>query len=153
MPEPITISPPEGSEAEWCARLMSSLGPWKKYGRTFELCLQRIHDPEYLVWIARQGATPCGFIIIHPRGVAGSPYIASVGVAPEFQGQSIGTELVTAAERHFPAARNIFLCVSDFNPRARVLYERLGYAVVAEFDDYVTDGTTEFLMRKRLQPR
>jgi ribosomal protein S18 acetylase RimI-like enzyme len=153
MSEGITISPPEGAEAEWCARLMSSLDPWKRYGRTYDLCLQRVHDPEYLVWVARRSATPCGFIVIHPRGVAGSPYIASVVVAPGFQGQGIGAGLVLAAERHFPAARNIFLCVSDFNPRARALYERLGYAVVAEFDDYVTDGVTEFLMRKRLQPR
>jgi ribosomal protein S18 acetylase RimI-like enzyme len=140
-------------EQDWCARLMSSLDPWKKYGRTYEQCLERVRDPEYLVWIARKGGEPCGFIVIHPRGVAGSPYIASVGVAPEFQGQGIGAELVLAAERHFPQARNIFLCVSDFNPRARALYERLGYRLAAELDDYVRDGITEFLMRKRLQPR
>jgi ribosomal protein S18 acetylase RimI-like enzyme len=153
MADALTISPPQGADAEWCARLMSSLDPWKRYGRTYEACLERIRDPEYLVWVVRRAGAPRGFIVIHPRGAAGSPFVAAVAVAPEAQGEGIGAALLGAAERFYPEARNIFLCVSDFNPRARALYERLGYRVVAELDDYVTGGITEFLMRKRLPAR
>ncbi|MEA2338755.1 MAG: hypothetical protein QOE82_2762, partial [Thermoanaerobaculia bacterium] len=37
---------------------------------------------------------------------------------------------------------------SSINPRARQLYERLGYKLVGELDDYITRGHSEFLMRK-----
>lgn len=43
-----------------------------------------------------------------------------------------------------------FLCVSSFNPRARALYERLGYELIGELKDFVIDGASELLMRKRL---
>jgi RimJ/RimL family protein N-acetyltransferase len=39
-----------------------------------------------------------------------------------------------------PQAKNLFLCVSSFNHRARALYERLGYAALAELEDYVIPG-------------
>jgi ribosomal protein S18 acetylase RimI-like enzyme len=133
---------------------MASMDPWRRLGRTLDLCRQRMNDPEYLIWIACCGGAPCAFLVLHPRGMAGSPYVASIGVAPGFQGRGIGAWALARAEEHFtPGARNIFLCVSSFNPRARALYERLGYSVIVELDDYVVDGLSEFLMRKRLQPQ
>jgi ribosomal protein S18 acetylase RimI-like enzyme len=54
------------------------------------------------------------------------------------------------AEGRFPEARNIFLCVSDFNHRARILYERCGYKQVGVLENYVVEGHAELLMRKRL---
>ncbi len=56
---------------------------------------------------------------------------------------------MTFAESHiFRRSPNVFLCVSDFNPRARAFYERLGYALVGALPDYVAPGHTEWLMRK-----
>ena len=38
--------------------------------------------------------------------------------------------------------------VSDINPRAMSLYERLGYVKVGTWENYNIIGQTEFLMRK-----
>jgi ribosomal protein S18 acetylase RimI-like enzyme len=62
--------------------------------------------------------------------------LIAAGVAPEFRGHGIGTALMAAAEelvcsRGFEA---IVLGVEDSNPRARRLYERLGYDAFATDD-------------------
>ena len=100
--------------------------------------------------VARRRGTPCGFIRIHPRGVAGSPYVASVAGTEAGRGRGAGTALLDATEARYPEARYVFLCVSSFNTRARALYEKHGYRLVGELPDYVVDGFSELLMGKRL---
>lgn len=129
---------------------MAFTDPWLTLGRNYQDCLTRCSHPEYTLLVARDSSGRCGFVLLHPRGVAGSPYIASIAVASEFRGRSIGAALLAQAERFFPGARHIFLCVSSFNPRARQLYERLGYREVGVLDDYVIPGASEILMHKRL---
>jgi ribosomal-protein-alanine N-acetyltransferase len=149
--DPITIAQATGDEREWCAELMANSEPWTALGGTLEQRRVLCRHPEYLLFVAHACGEPCGFILLHPRGVAGSPYVASVAVAERFRGQGIGTRLLDYAEAHFAGcARHIFLCVSSFNERARRLYERLGYAGVGEFQDYVIEGASELLMHKRL---
>lgn len=138
------------AEREWCARLMAASEPWVTLGRGLDALLPAALDPTYVVLVARVGGEPCGFVRIHPRGVAGSPYVASIAVAPEARGRGLGTTLLDAAEARDPAARWMFLCVSDFNTRARALYERRGYRVVGTLPDYVVDGRAELLMARRL---
>jgi ribosomal protein S18 acetylase RimI-like enzyme len=59
---------------------------------------------------------------------------------------------VTWTEQYFrPSARHLFLCVSSFNPRARALYERVGFRAVGELPDYFIEGASEILMCKRLR--
>ena len=65
----------------------------------------------------------------------------------------MGTALVAfAEERIFREHRNVFICVSDFNPGARRLYERLGYRLVGELTDYIVAGHSELLLRKTRGP-
>jgi len=137
-------------EREWCARLMASSEPWITLGRGLETCRTASLDPAYVVLVARLPGRPAGFIRLHPRGVAGSPYVASVAVDGTARGLGVGTALLHAAEARFPSARYIFLCVSSFNVRARSLYERHGYRLVGELPDYVVDGFSELLMARRL---
>jgi len=149
--DPLTITPAAPEEYEWCARLMASNEPWVTLGRGYAESLAAVSHPEYVILLARRGGQRLGFIRIHPRGVAGSPYIASVAVEQANRGEGLGTALVAHAEGMYKAqARFIFLCVSSFNTRARELYERLGYTVVNELKDYVRDGLDETLMLKRL---
>jgi ribosomal protein S18 acetylase RimI-like enzyme len=60
-------------------------------------------------------------------------YLASVEVAPSHQGRGLGTAIVrrvlAAADTAFAPAR---LQVMKANPRARRLYERLGFAIEGE---------------------
>ncbi len=146
----IEIGEATAAEREWCARLMAASEPWITLGRGLDVLLPAALDPEYVVLVARRGGAPCGFVRIHPRGVAGSPYVASVAVAESERGRGVGTALLDATEARYPKARYVFLCVSSFNTRARALYERHGYRLVGELPDYVVDGYSELLMGKRL---
>jgi ribosomal-protein-alanine N-acetyltransferase len=138
------------ADREWCARLMSSSEPWITLGQDFAACLASCNRPELEILVACRAGTPCGLLILHPTGVAGSPYIKSIATTPEVRGEGAGAALLAAAENRYPTARHIFLCVSSFNKRARKFYERHGYAKVGEFPDFVIDGESEILMHKRL---
>lgn len=117
-----------------------------------EESLRILRNPEYHLFIAHTESTPRGFLLVHRRGVAGSPYIASLAVAEEARGKGIGSHLLNFAEELLrPEAKHIFLCVSSFNPRARSLYERCGYEAVGEFKDHVIQGASEVLMHKLLR--
>ena len=139
-------------EREWAAQLMASSEPWITLGRRIEACRDACRRPETLLFVARDAGAACGFILVHPRGLAGSPYIASVAVAESSRGLGLGTRLLDFAENRFrPEARHIFLCVSSFNARARRLYERHGYEAVGELADYIIDGASEIVMHKWLR--
>lgn len=112
--------------------------------------MTRIRRPELIPLTARVAGNLGGFVLLHPTGLAGSPYIASIAVAEEARSQGLGAELLRAAESRFPDARHIFLCVSSFNRRARQLYERCGYTAVGELPGYVIEGASEIVMHKRL---
>ncbi len=130
---------------------MASSEPWITLKRGADACLAAATDPDYVTLVARApDGTPLGFARLHPRGVAGSPYLASIAVAEEARGKGVGSALLDACERRFAGARWMFLCVSSFNARARDLYERRGFREVGDLPDYVVDGLSEILMVKRL---
>ena len=146
----IAIDLASNADREWCARVMASSDPWSTLGRGLDDCLNRCRRPEFVVPVARLAGERCGFVLLHPSGVAGSPYIAAIATSAEARGQGVGSAHIDAAERWFPDAGHMFLCVSSFNPRARSLYERRGYRQVGEFQDYVITGASEILLHKRL---
>jgi len=150
--EDIEIRAGSEEERQWAASIMAGMDPWITLGRGIDVCLKVCHNPEFRFFIAHYKSAPCGFIFIHPHGIAGSPYIASIAVADGFRGLSVGTQLLRFAEEFSIAdARHIFLCVSSFNPRARALYERQGYVPVGELKDYIIRGASEIIMQKRLR--
>jgi len=118
-------------------------------------------EVEYLVACPPSGL-PVGKLGIDfvKRADAGTMYQASVYAA--LQSCGIGTVLVAEAERRIRARgrQHAELGVEHDNPRARALYERLGYVPYgdepAEWDEQGPDGvvaryrTTCTMMRKRL---
>ena len=146
----LEIRPPGPGDAEWCAGAMAQSEPWMTLGRSRDDCLARCTHPQYTLLLASIGTERCGCLLLHPRGVAGSPYIAALVVAPEWRSQKVGAALLNHAEEISQGARFVFLCVSEFNTRARAFYERHGYRCVGELPDYVIDGASELLMQKRL---
>jgi ribosomal-protein-alanine N-acetyltransferase len=147
----ISIAPATEEEREWAAALLAGSEPWTTLGATLEQCRKACREQGYLVYVARLGGRPSGVMILHRRGVASSPYVKSIAVDDKHRSRGVGAALMEFAEDLFrPEARHLFLCVSSFNTRARVFYERLGYTAVGELRDYIIDGASEILMHKRL---
>ena len=150
LSDDVVIEPARAADDEWCAHVMASTDPWLTLGRDLAGCRVAVRRPGAELYLARRGEEPLGFILLHPTGAMGSPYVASVAVAAAARGQGVGQRLLDFADHRYAGARNIFLCVSDFNTDARRLYQRVGYEVVGELEDYVVAGRSEVLMRKRL---
>ena len=131
---------------------MATSEPWIRLRRGYDECLALVQpQPDTEVFVVQEGGRPVGFVVLRPRGVAGSPYLASIAVDPGARGRGVGSALLAFVEQRFrPTYRHLFLCVSSFNQRARRLYERQGFRLVGEFPDYVIDGASEILMHKRL---
>lgn len=131
---------------------MSTSEPWLTIGRGYDESLELVEDPSREVYLAFDGDEFRGFIVILMHG-AFVGYIQVIAVTQEARGTGVGSELVRfAEERIFPTYPNVFLCVSSFNPRARALYERLGYKLIGEIPEYLIKGHSEFLMRKTVGP-
>jgi uncharacterized protein (DUF1330 family)/ribosomal protein S18 acetylase RimI-like enzyme len=148
----IVIRPATEADKAWAAALMASSEPWITLGRTEAAARAIMGSASHFLFVAEGPQKENhGFILLHPEGVAGSPYIRSIAVAERFRSAGVGKLLLDFAERAFAGrARQIFLCVSSFNQRAKALYERRRYAVVGELRDYVIVGASEFLMSKTL---
>ncbi len=150
FPDDVAIEPARASDDEWCARVMVATDPWRALGRDRARCLASIRRPGGELFLARRREERLGFILLHPTGMAGQPYVALVAVAAEARGGGIGARLLAFAERRYPEATHIFLCVTNINTGARRLYERAGYRVVGEIPDFSGPGFSELIMHKRL---
>jgi ribosomal protein S18 acetylase RimI-like enzyme len=147
----VDIGPADTADRMWAAGVMAGSDPWITLGRTLESCRRVCGNPDYPMYVARVEGECAGFALVNRRGVVGSPYLATLAVAPGFRGQGIGTDLVHHVEDAFRGeATHLFLCVSSFNPRALTLYLRLGFRQVGELPDYFIHGASELLMHKRL---
>jgi ribosomal protein S18 acetylase RimI-like enzyme len=147
--EKIDIHSASEHERDMASQLLASSEPWITLKITPEQCDKNCHDPEFMLYIASVDNKPGGIILLDPRGVAGSPYIKSIAVFPEFRGQGLGKKLLSFAENYFSTgSRHLFICVSSFNGKARKLYERYGFEPLCEFRDYIIEGASEILMHK-----
>lgn len=108
-------------------------------------------DGEVCVLVADWNDFPIGQIAIHWRGKPTHPHIPdlqSLRVMGAFGRMGIGSRLLECAER-VVASRHynqVSLAVGTENPRARALYERLGYETIGEpYDDewHYTDARGE----------
>jgi ribosomal protein S18 acetylase RimI-like enzyme len=108
-------------------------------------CREQFARPDILILVATDDRDrPVGKLHIDLGARAGEhiAVVLAAAVVPSLQGRGIGTALLYEAEE---VAQNrlfhaVVLGVEDRNPRARRLYERLGYDVVAE-NDFVYDGS------------
>jgi ribosomal protein S18 acetylase RimI-like enzyme len=140
------------AEAEACARMLSGTDPWITLGLGYEACLRVVRDEAKERYVALRGDQVVGVLVLNLKG-SFVGYIQTVCAAPEARGTGVGTALVAfAEERIFREHRNVFICVSDFNPGARRLYERLGFRLVGELTDYLVAGRSELLLRKTRGP-
>jgi ribosomal protein S18 acetylase RimI-like enzyme len=150
METSIHIAAAAPGDYEWCARAMATTEPWITLGRDLVECRSALVRPGTELFVAREIELPAGFILVAPYGLAGSPYIASIAVAPEARGQGVGSQLLRFAEEYFAGRAHLFLLVSSFNHRAQNLYRRHAYEFVGELKDYIAAGQSEIILHKRI---
>jgi ribosomal protein S18 acetylase RimI-like enzyme len=146
----ITIAQP--ADYEWCARLMASSEPWITLQRDLEGCRRVLNRPGTELFVARDelSGDSVGFVLLAPYGLAGSPYIASIAVAPGLQDQGVGSQLIRFTEQRYCDRAHLFLLVSSFNPRAQRFYRRHGFEFVGELKDYIVPHHSELIFHKHL---
>lgn len=96
---------------------------------------------------------PVGLMHCEWKGMFGLwPYLALLGVKKNYRGMGIGHALLDTFESVGRAlgARNLFICVSGFNPRARALYISKGFRKVALIPGLYRDDVEENVLMKRL---
>jgi len=100
-------------------------------------CRDEFAHPRKVILVAvSEDDVPVGKIHIHLDHGNGAVWLEAAAVPRPLQGQGIGTTLVGAAEA-FAAERGyraVELGVEDSNPKARGLYDRLGYRSVSRND-------------------
>ena len=139
-------------EIRVCARMMADSEPWITLHRDYDASVKTLAVPSKEVYLATVKDEIVGFTILNMQG-AFVGYIQTVCVAPEWRGKGIGSKLLAfAEERIFGETPNVFMCVSSFNEKAQRLYQRLGYQVIGELEDYIVSGHSEILLRKTISP-
>lgn len=137
-----------------CSKLMASSQPWNQLFFDEQQCLENLSSPDLAIYLAMDGSDFAGFIALRPKAMEGEPLIEYLCVEHSMRGKGIGTRLLEFVEQTIcPDDDNIFLFVSDINPRAMKLYEKIGYEKVGELPDYNLFGQTEFLYRKTRRPK
>ena len=121
-------------------------------GRLDSLLADGIARRELWVALTTQDEV-AGCMWIEPDGFFGAfPYLALLGVKKSFRGMGIGHTLV---ETFIGVSRSLgyrkcSLLVSHFNPRAKNLYQSLGFKKVGYVPDCILPGIHENIMVKDL---
>ena len=104
------------------------------------------------VYVALNENENClGFIYYMTHGVFGSyPYLHIIAVKEGYRSCGIGKQLMKYFEDNASDSfsEKYFLTVDDFNPKAKKLYENLGYKCVGELPVFYKKGINCFLMMK-----
>lgn len=77
------------------------------------------------------------------------PYVGQIAVKQEYRGQGIGKKLLSFVEEiAFKDWPKLFITVSDFNKRAKKLYQEIGFEEVGFIPNLFKDGVGEYVMVK-----
>ena len=149
----ITLRPLRIENAQGLGEAIAAMPPWSVIGYPAERLvawLQR-EEPSMRKFEVLAGARLAGSIVIQEPFLYG-PYLKLIAILPEFQEQGLGLRLLQwmEAQARQMEARQLWLCVTTFNTRARAFYERFGFEAVAVLDKLGSDASDELFMRKRL---
>ncbi len=150
---PVDLVPLTQESIPELAADVAALDPWKRIGVAPEAWAARMAKATpggHRFVLEREGAAVGYLSIRHPfmRG----PYLETIAVFPQAQGHGIARAVIDwmAAEAAKDGERELWLCVTEWNVRARAAYAALGFVEVAPLADLVTDGQSEIFMRRTL---
>jgi [ribosomal protein S18]-alanine N-acetyltransferase len=113
-----------------------------------------IRQADAATWIAENGGRMCGFGVVEwARETAEVvAYIQTLEVLPELRGKGVGGELLRSMEGSawVAGASVSWLHVDAENAGAIRVYERLGYQLIGEEEDYYGRGRAALVYEKPL---
>lgn len=117
---------------------------------TLNFLMEAFDKGEIYVALDSVGKT-IGFMRIDLFGAfAKFPLLRVIAVIDQYRGQGYGSEMLKFYEDlGFETSSKLFLLVSEFNDRAKSLYEKISYDQVGKIPDLYQDGIAEFLMMKK----
>jgi ribosomal protein S18 acetylase RimI-like enzyme len=135
-----------------CAEVMAKSDPWVTLEMDYDYCVKAFDGPCKEIYVVETEEKLEGFLILQVCG-SFKGYIQTLFVKESARGKGLGHQLLAfAEERILRFSPNIFICVSSFNVRARLLYEEFGFEYVGELKDFVRQGFSELLYRKTHGP-
>jgi len=130
--------------------MLTDRDPWRRLGYTAD-DWQRLFTPPLggrEGWVIERAGEPAGIALLRLRFLLGD-YLELFAIAPGSERHGLGRLLLAEVERQvFARARNLFVCVSDFNHPARRFYARQGYREIGSIGDLLVEGSAELLLRK-----
>ena len=149
----VSLRPLSTGSAWRLGAALAAMPPWSVIGYPAQRLSEWLEreEPSMAKFEVLAGAKLAGVIVIQDPFLHG-PYLKLIAVLPEFQRQGVGQTVLRwmESEARQGDARQLWLCVSSFNMRARVFYERMGFETVALLDKLASDASDELFMRKRL---
>jgi ribosomal-protein-alanine N-acetyltransferase len=148
------VRPYQTGDREAVVRMLADSDPWKRLGysapeweRLFETPLQGRDG-----FVIEADGTVAGVALLRQRFLLGD-YLELLAIAPKEQGRGLGATLLAHLEALvFARARNLFVCVSDFNQGARRFYAQHGYQEIGPIPSLLIPGSAELLLRKTVGP-
>ena len=148
------LVPFAGATAQMIAPTLAGMPPWSVLGWTAEAMERSLlrEMPALARYEVRVGDALAGIVFIQDPFLLG-PYLQRLALLPEYQGKAFGACILQwmEARARTAHARQLWLCVSSFNVRARAFYKRFGFEEAAVLDELAADAFDEILMRKRLR--
>ena len=145
------VNSPE--EISLCADWMVASNPWNVLHFSHAQCVESLSSPHLQINAAFQDGEILGFLASMEHGIGFEPMIEYLCTSPKHRSQGIGSQLINHFEQSlFPESDNLYMFVSDINPNAIRLYNRLGYQQVGAWPNFNLEGQTEFLLRKSRRP-
>jgi ribosomal protein S18 acetylase RimI-like enzyme len=149
----LALAPLAAENAGKLGEALAAIPPWSVIGYPAERMTRGLmrEQPSVKRFEVMADRELAGLIAIQEPFLHG-PYLQLLAVLPAFQGRNVGLRLLRwmEAEARKAEARQLWLCVSAFNERARAFYERFGFKEMAVLDKLATDASDEVFMRKRL---
>jgi GNAT superfamily N-acetyltransferase len=147
-----TLQRVKRSEAQDLAATLVNMDPWRtlEYRADAVAAYLSRPDPTLLRFIVRSSGHPAGLLCLRYPWLKGV-YLELLALFPPHQGQGLGREIMTWAEKKVrPHTKNFWVTVSSFNHRARRFYQDLGFAQIACLQNLIKEGYDELLLRKML---
>ncbi len=149
----IVLQPLTNQNAEILGNALSAMPPWSVIAWPAERMVRALQTerPSVRRFEVLAEGKLAGIVTIQDPWLHG-PYLQLLGFLPEYQGRGFGLRALQwmEAEARKGECRQLWLCVSSFNTRAKAFYERFGFVEQTVIEKLASNASDEILMRKRL---